>query len=70
MENEKYLKELLKRLDKATAAIKSAKTPQEVSEQERLVHPVLKELQMVAPRVWDDYLVLCRNRRQEISEGD
>lgn len=69
MQNLDYLKGLLKRLDTSAKAIKKAETPQDVSEQERLIHPVLKELQMVTPRVWDDFVKLCRDRRKEISEG-
>lgn len=69
MQNLDYLKGLLKRLDASAKAIKSAESPQDVSEQERLSHPVLKELQMVTPRVWDDFVKLCQTRRKEISEG-
>lgn len=70
MQNLDYLKGLLKRLDASVKDIKSAETPQDVSEQERLIHPILKELQMVTPRVWDDFVKLCQNRRKEISEGE
>lgn len=69
MQNLDYLKDLIKRVEASAKAVKAAETPNKVSEQERLSHPVLKEMQMVVPRVWDDYIKLTRNRRQEITEG-
>lgn len=69
MQNLDYLKGLIKRVDGHVKAIKKAETPSEVSEQERLLHPILKELQMATPRVWDDCVKLTRDRRREILEG-
>lgn len=69
MENLDYLKGLIKRLDASARDIKKAETPQDVSELERTVHPVLKELQMATPRVWDDFVKLCRDQRKNIMEG-
>lgn len=69
MENLDYLKGLIKRLDAAARDIKKAETPHDVSELERTVHPVLKELQMATPRVWDDFVKLCRDQRKNIMEG-
>lgn len=69
MENLDYLKGLIKRLDAAARDIKKAETPQGVSDLERTVHPVLKELQMATPRVWDDFVKLCRDQRKTIMEG-
>ena len=69
MENLDYLKGLIKRLDAAARDIKKAETPQGVSDLERSVHPVLKELQMATPRVWDDFVKLCRDQRKTIMEG-
>lgn len=69
MQNLDYLKKLIKRLEATEKAIKKSETPNEVSEQERLVHPVLKEMQMVTPRVWDDFVRFTRERRKEIAEG-
>lgn len=69
MENLDYLKGLIKRLDASARDIKKAETPQDVSELERSVHPVLKELQMATPRVWDDFVKLCRDQRKNIMEG-
>lgn len=69
MDNLEYLKGLIKRLDASARDIKKAETPQGVSDLERIVHPVLKELQMVTPRVWDDFVKLCRDQRKNIMEG-
>lgn len=69
MQNMDYLKGLIKRVEDSAKAIGKAETPQEVSEQERLAHPVLKEMQMVTPRVWDDYIKLAQKRRNEIRDG-
>lgn len=63
-----YVKDLLKRVDAQFAAIKKASTPQEVSEQERLMFPVLKELQMAVPRIGDELMRASRDRRQEIRD--
>jgi hypothetical protein len=69
MENLKYLEDLIKRVKDSVKAVEKAESPNQISEQERLAHPVLKEMQMVTPRVWDDYIRATRKRRQEISEG-
>lgn len=69
MENLKYLEDLIKRIKDSVKAIEKAESPDQISEQERLAHPVLKEMQMVTPRVWDDYIRATRKRRQEIAEG-
>lgn len=69
MENLEYLKGLIKRIEDSVKAIKKAESPDQISEQERLSHPVLKEMQMVTPRVWDDYIRAARDRRKEIAEG-
>lgn len=69
MENLEYLKGLIKRIEDSVKAIKKAESPDQISEQERLSHPVLKEMQMVTPRVWDDYIRVTRDRRREIAEG-
>lgn len=69
MENLKYLEDLIKRIKDSVKAVEKAESPNQISEQERLAHPVLKEMQMVTPRVWDDYIRATRKRRQEIAEG-
>lgn len=69
MENLEYLKGLIKRIEDSVKVVKKAESPDQISEQERLSHPVLKEMQMVTPRVWDDYIRVTRDRRKEIAEG-
>lgn len=69
MENLEYLKKLIKRIEDSAKIVKKAESPDQISEQERLIHPVLKEMQMVTPRVWDDYIRATRDRRREIAEG-
>ena len=69
MENLEYLKGLIKRIEYSVKIVKKAESPDQISEQERLTHPVLKEMQMVTPRVWDDYIRVTRDRRREITEG-
>lgn len=69
MENLEYLKKLIKRIEDSVKIVKKAESPDQISEQERLIHPVLKEMQMVTPMVWDDYIRATRDRRREISEG-
>lgn len=69
MENLEYLKGLIKRIEGSVKIVKKAESPDQISEQERLTHPVLKEMQMVTPRVWDDYIRVTRDRRREITEG-
>lgn len=69
MESIKYLKSLIKRIEDSEKKIKQAEYSGQITEQERLIQPVLKEIQMVCPRIWDDYIKVTRTRRQEISEG-
>lgn len=69
MQNLDYLKELIRRVEASAKEVKKAQTPEEVSKCERDSHPILKEMQMATPRVWDDYIRLTRSRRQEITEG-
>lgn len=69
MENIEYLKKLIKRIEDSVKIVKKAESPDQISEQERLTHPLLKEMQMVTPRVWDDYIRATRDRRREIAEG-
>ena len=69
MDNLKYLEDLIKSIKDSVKAVEKAESPDQISEQERLAHPVLKEMQMVTPRVWDDYIRATRKRRQEIAEG-
>lgn len=64
-----YVKSLMTRIEKGVKAIEKAEIPREISEQERLIQPVLNELQMAAPRVWNDVSKASIERRREILEG-
>lgn len=67
--NLEYVKELIKRYENSIKTIKNATDPADISEQERQIAPVLRELQMAVPRICDDLVKISRKRRQEISEG-
>lgn len=67
-QNLAYVKDLIKRYDAAMRSLKKAGTPEEVTQIEREIHPVLKEMQLAIPRVWDDFSRATRNRRIEIRE--
>lgn len=67
-QNLAYVKDLIKRYENALRAVKKAETPEAVTEQERLIQPVLKEMQLAVPRVWDDFSRATRDRRQEIRD--
>lgn len=69
MQNLEYLKELIERIETCAKAVEKSDTPEKISEQERVSHPILKEMQMVTPRVWDDFIKLTRENRQRIQEG-
>lgn len=68
-ENLAYVKELIKRYEAAVRAVKKAEDPADVTAQERLIQPVLKEMQLAIPRVWDDFIRVTSRRREEIREG-
>lgn len=68
-ENLAYVKELIKRYETAVRAVKKAECLEDVTKQERLTQPILKEMQIAMPRVWDDFVRTTSNRRQEIQEG-
>ena len=69
MKNIEYLKDLVGRIEKACDDMSKAETPQDVTALERAIHPVLKEIQMAAPRIWDDVNKASHARRREIAEG-
>ena len=68
-ENLAYVKELIKRYEAAVRAVKKAEDPADVTKQERLIQPVLKEMQLAIPRVWDDFTRVTSRRREEIRDG-
>lgn len=67
--NMAYVKDLIKRYETAIRQIKKAEYPEEITKIEREVHPVVKELQMAIPRVWDDLVIASRDRRLEIRDS-
>lgn len=67
--NMAYVKDLIKRYETAIRQIKKAEYPEEITKIEREVHPVVKELQMAIPRVWDDLVIVSRDRRLEIRDS-
>lgn len=69
-ENLAYVKDLIKRYETAVRAVKKAETPEDVSKQERLIQPVLKEMQLAIPRVWNDFSRETRIRRDQIRNGE
>lgn len=68
-ENLAYVKDLIKRYEAGIRAVKKAETPDEVTKQERLIHPVLKEMQLAIPRVWNDFAKATMERRAEIRDS-
>ena len=68
-QNLAYVKDLIKRYETTLRAVKKAETMDEVTQQERLIQPVLKEMQLAIPRVWDDFTVATRTRRAELRDG-
>lgn len=65
-----YLKSLIKRYEDSVKAVRKADDPDEITHQERLIQPVLKEMQLATPRVWDDFIRETRKRREQIGNGE
>lgn len=65
-----YLKSLIKRYEDSVKAVRKADDPAEITRQERLIQPVLKEMQIATPRVWDDFTRETRKRREQIRNGE
>ena len=68
-ENLAYVKDLIKRYETALRQVKKAETPAEITKIEREIHPILKEMQLAIPRVWDDFSKETRDRRIEIRDS-
>lgn len=68
-ENLAYVKDLIKRYEAAVKKVQKAELPTEVSEIEREIHPVIKEMQLAIPRVWNDFNIILRERRAEIRDS-
>ena len=66
MENLEYIKGIIKRFDEQVANVKKAKTGEEISEAERELVPIMKDLQLAIPRLGNDISKLTRERRAEL----
>lgn len=69
MENEKYLKSLLKRYDAEIKSIKTATTTSEISVHERRIMPLMNEMQLALPRLGNDAHDEAVKRRKELNSG-
>lgn len=68
MENEKYLKQIIKDFDKEIKAIKASKSTHEIADHQRAISPILIEMQLAVPRLGDDVHKLTREVRAKIAE--
>ena len=68
MENEKYLKQIIKDFDKEVKAIKNARSSHEITDHQRVIYPLLVELQLAIPRLNDDIVKLARDTRKALAE--
>lgn len=66
MENLDYIKGVIKRFEGQVDAIKKAETSNQISEAERELVPIMKDLQLAIPRLGNDISKLTRERRVEI----
>lgn len=64
-----YTKDLLKRIETSIKNVGKAETPQDVTAQERMFYPILREIQLVVPRIGNEYTKYTNKRRQEIKDG-
>lgn len=61
-ETVKRLTDLFGKMEKATSQV-------EVSELEKEGTALMREVQIVAPRVWEDFIAVDRAQRNKISQG-
>ena len=66
MENLTYIKGILERFEKQIDNIKNAKDSFDISEAERELGPIMKDLQLAIPRLGNDVAKLVRERRAEL----
>ena len=66
MENLEYVKGVIARFEKQVDNINKAKTSEEISEAERELVPIMKDLQLAIPRLANDITRLTRDRRAEL----
>lgn len=64
-----YTKELLKRIEASMKAVKKADVLSDITKEERNFYPVLREIQLVVPRIGNEYLQCTNKRRNEIKES-
>ena len=64
-----YTKELLKRIEASMKAVKKADVLADITKEERNFYPVLREIQLVVPRIGNEYLQCTNKRRNEIKES-
>jgi len=66
MENLDYIKGIIERFEKQVDVIKKAETSNQISEAERELVPIMKDLQLAIPRLGNDITKLTRERRMEL----
>lgn len=66
MENLDYIKDIIERFEKQIENINKAKSSADISEAERELVPIMKDLQLAIPRLGIDVAKLTRQRRMEI----
>lgn len=66
MENLDYIKGVIKRFEAQVDVIKKAETSNQISEAERELVPIMKDLQLAIPRLANDITRLTSDRRMEI----
>ena len=64
-----YTKELLKRIEASMRAVIKADVLADITKEERNFYPVLREIQLVVPRIGNEYLQCTNKRRNEIKES-
>jgi hypothetical protein len=66
MENLTYIKGVLERFEKLIDNVNNAKSSFDISEAERELGPIMKDLQLAVPRLGNDVAKLVRERRAEL----
>lgn len=66
MENLDYIKGILDRFEKQVENVRNAKSSAEISDAERELVPIMKDLQLAIPRLGNDISKLTRERRLEL----
>jgi hypothetical protein len=66
MENLTYIKGVLERFERLIDNVNNAKSSFDISEAERELGPIMKDLQLAVPRLGNDVAKLVRERRAEL----